>query len=81
MSSPDGGPSRTIAAHTIVGIAGLVAVAGTFFLWWAGSWSDKSDPEVGREIFGNIPPAVVAMFYFAVAAFTGIMFYLFAERL
>ncbi len=37
-------------------------------------------PEVGREIFGNVPGAVQAAFYVGVGAFLSLTLYLFAER-
>ena len=49
-------------------------------LWWLGSLPDKHDPEVGRLVFGNIPDALVAMFYVSSAVFVGLMAYLFAVR-
>ena len=77
-TSPSG--RRVMKASTIIGIGGLLAVGGTLFLWWAGTWADKTSPEVGRTVFGNVPSSVVALFYVGVAGFTGVMFYLFAQR-
>ncbi|MEX1286773.1 MAG: (Fe-S)-binding protein [Acidimicrobiia bacterium] len=69
------------SASTILGGLAVVSVIGTLGLWAVGSapWT-KYVPEVGREVFGNIPFVLEAVFYVAVAAFLGIMFWLFALR-
>ena len=70
---------RFRASTALLALGGLSA-AGTIFLWWAGTWSQEHAPAVGREVFGNVPPALVALFYVAVSAFLFITFYLFALR-
>jgi Fe-S oxidoreductase/nitrate reductase gamma subunit len=75
-----GAGRRTITTAHVLGIAGLLAVIGTLLLWWVGTWSAEPEPEVGRAVFGNIPELAVALFYVGIAAFTGLMFFLFAER-
>jgi len=69
-----------VAASTIVGAIAVSAVLGTLALWWLGSLPDHVDPEVGREVFGNIPDILVALFYVLVSAFLGISIGLFALR-
>jgi Fe-S oxidoreductase/nitrate reductase gamma subunit len=54
--------------------------AGTLLLWWLGSLPDSHEPEVGRVIFGNVPAALVALFYMSSAVFLGLTGYLFALR-
>ncbi len=71
---------RTITTAHVLGVAGILAVVGTLLLWWVGTWSEEAAPEVGRAVFGNIPAVAVALFYIGITAFTGVMFYLFAER-
>src|SRR3989304_6059 len=61
---------------------GLVVAlpAGTLLLWWLGSLPEESRPEVGRVVFGNVPDALVALFYVASAIFLGAFAYFFAVR-
>jgi nitrate reductase gamma subunit/ferredoxin len=63
-------------AWSLVGIL----PASILLLWWAGSRQDKHIPEVGRQVFGNIPAPVVALFYVATTVFIGLFAYLFAVR-
>ncbi len=69
-----------VRASTVIGVLGGLSVAGTLALWWLGTFPGHSDSEVSREVFGNIPGLVVAIFYIVVAAFIGISFALFAMR-
>ena len=57
-----------------------VTVVGVLVAWWLGTLPDHADPEVGREVFGNIPAPIVALFYVTVAVFLGLTVYLFAHR-
>lgn len=63
-------------------LLGLAAASffGTLALWFLGSLPEHFDPEVGREIFGNIPKALQALFYVGVSSFLALTFYLFALR-
>jgi Fe-S oxidoreductase len=74
----DAGSKLTISRA--LGILAVLSVAGTLALWWLGSLPEEAHVEVGREVFGNIPPMVVAMFYIMVATFIGISIGLFAMR-
>ena len=68
---------------TASGIAfALVAVMplGPLALWWISTLPDEPELDVGRHVFGNIPDAVIALFYVGVAAFLGLATYLFAVR-
>jgi Fe-S oxidoreductase/nitrate reductase gamma subunit len=58
----------------------VVAPAGTLLLWLLGSLPDEHAPEIGRLVFGNIPDALVGLFYISSAAFLGLAAYLFALR-
>ena len=58
----------------------VVAPIGTLTLWWLGTLPDEHEPEVGRLIFGNVPDALVALFYVSAAVFVGLTAYLFAIR-
>ncbi len=57
-----------------------VTVVGVLVFWWLGTLPDHADPAVGREVFGNIPAPIVALFYVTVAVFLGLTVYLFAQR-
>jgi Fe-S oxidoreductase len=71
---------RRIKASTALLLLGYLSAGGTLLLWWAGTWPDAHVPEVGREIFGNVPGALVALYYVTVAVFLYLTFYLFAQR-
>jgi Fe-S oxidoreductase/nitrate reductase gamma subunit len=57
-----------------------VTVIGVLVFWWLGTLPAHAHPEVGREIFGNIPGPIVALFYVTIAVFLGLTVYLFALR-
>jgi Fe-S oxidoreductase len=59
---------------------GILSALGTIALGLLGTLPDHPHPEVGREVFGNIPDAVVVMFYVGLAAFLYLTFHLFAQR-
>jgi Fe-S oxidoreductase/nitrate reductase gamma subunit len=58
----------------------VILPASVLLLWWAGSRQDKHVPDVGREVFGNVPAEVVAIFYAATTVFIGLFAYLFVAR-
>jgi Fe-S oxidoreductase/nitrate reductase gamma subunit len=67
-------PSRILMA------VGVAAGLGTLFMWFLGTLPGKYEPEVGREVFGNVPHALEAVFYVATAASLTACFYLFSLR-
>ncbi|MEN8040126.1 MAG: heterodisulfide reductase-related iron-sulfur binding cluster [Actinomycetota bacterium] len=67
-------------ASKILGAVAVLSVFGTLALWWLGSLPEEPHVEVGREIFGNIPSLLVAMFYIMAATFLGLSIGLFAQR-
>ncbi len=67
-------------ASKVLGVIAAVAVVGTLALWWLGTLPEEPHFEVGREVFGNIPELLVAMFYVVVAAALGLSIGLFAQR-
>ncbi len=67
-------------AATAILTATALAVAGTFFLWWLGTIPGEPTATVRRVVFGDVPGAVIALFYVAVAVFLALAGYLFAER-
>ncbi|MGI9667419.1 MAG: heterodisulfide reductase-related iron-sulfur binding cluster [Acidimicrobiia bacterium] len=72
--------SSRISYSMILWVLAAASVIGTFFLWWLGSLPDHPEYEVAREVFGNIPDIVVALFYFLVATFLAVSIGLFASR-
>ena len=71
---------RRITATRVLLALVVIGPIATLVLWWLGTLPDHFHPEVGREDFGNIPGAVIALFYIGVAAAIGVMAYLFAIR-
>jgi Fe-S oxidoreductase/nitrate reductase gamma subunit len=61
-------------------ILSALAFIGTLLLWWVGSFPGEPEAEVHREVFGNIPDLVIALFYVLVAAFLAASIGLFAMR-
>ena len=70
---------KVTPSQVLAGFAGL-SVVGTLIFWWLGSLPAEPHFDIGREVFGNIPALIVALFYVTIATFLGVMFYLFAER-
>jgi Fe-S oxidoreductase/nitrate reductase gamma subunit len=71
--------SKPTVSNVLVALGALTSV-GVLVAWWVGSLPGEPDAEVRREVFGNIPLAVEALFYAAVASFLFLTFYLFALR-
>ena len=67
------------AAEVLIALGALTAL-GTLGSWFAGQFPGHAESEVSREVFVNIPTALKAMFYVAVAGFLFLTFYLFAMR-
>jgi len=67
------------ASQVLLGVA-VLATLGTLSLWWLGTLPGHFEPEVGRVVFGNIPAALVAVFYIATSLFLGVAFFLFSVR-
>lgn len=70
---------RLTVSGVLLGLA-VAAFFGTLLMWWMGSLPGHFIPEVGREVFGNISPALQAIFYVGIAAFLPLTFYLFSLR-
>jgi len=80
---PDSDEQRkgwTITPSRVLGILAGVSIVATLIFWWLGTLPEEPDFAVGRVVFGNIPPIVVALFYMTVATFLGVTLYLFALR-
>lgn len=70
---------RLTASGVFLGLA-VAAFFGTLLMWWLGSLPGHFIPEVGREVFGNISPALQALFYVGIASFLPLTLYLFSLR-
>ncbi|MDH3499836.1 MAG: heterodisulfide reductase-related iron-sulfur binding cluster [Acidimicrobiia bacterium] len=71
---------RKVTASGVLVVIGALSAMGTMLLWWLGSLPGEPEHEVHRQVFGNVPGALEAMFYVAVSAFLFLVFYLFALR-
>ena len=76
----EGHEGRRITASGLLLALVIILPLSTLVLWWLGTVPDEAHPEVGRVVFGNVPPALVSLFYFGVAGGLGVMAYLFALR-
>ena len=73
-------PRRRLTASGVLFGLAVTAFFGTLLFWWLGSLPGHFIPEVGREVFGNISPALQALFYVGIAAFLPLTLYLFSLR-
>ncbi len=71
---------RLPSASQVLLTLGIAGAFGTLGLWALGSRQPKYEPEVGRVVFGNVPFALVAVFYVVTSVAIGLCFYLFALR-
>jgi Fe-S oxidoreductase/nitrate reductase gamma subunit len=79
QAADSGTPPRPPISRLLWVVAAL-SFFGTLVLWWLGSLPEDGDFAVGREVFGNVPELVVAMFYVLVASFVALAIGLFAVR-
>jgi Fe-S oxidoreductase len=79
-TTTDDAATSKFSTSRVLGLIAVLTVIGTMVLWWIGTLPEEPHFEVGREVFGNIPSFVVAMFYVMVATFLGISIGLFAMR-
>jgi len=71
---------RKFTAAEILVFLGVLVALGTLASWFAGQFPGHAESPVSRKVFVNIPAAVEAMFYVAVAGFLFLTFYLFSLR-
>ena len=71
---------RKFTAAEILVFLGVLVALGTLASWFAGQFPGHAESPVSRKVFVNIPTAVEAMFYVAVAGFLFLTFYLFSLR-
>ncbi|HEX6300106.1 MAG TPA: heterodisulfide reductase-related iron-sulfur binding cluster [Acidimicrobiia bacterium] len=73
------GVRRPPVARVLEVIGALLAL-GTLALGFLGTLPEHPHFPVGREVFGNVPDAVVLVFYVGLAAFLWLTLHLFAQR-
>lgn len=73
-------PKRSLTAAAVILWLGVLAALGALASWGVGMIPARIRPEVGREVFGNIPFALQAVFYTAMAGFLFLSSYLFSQR-
>ena len=71
---------RKFTAAEILVFLGVSVAVGTLVSWFVAQFPGHAESPVSREVFVNIPPALEAMFYVAVAGFLFLTFYLFSLR-
>ncbi len=59
---------------------GVLSAVGTLALGLLGTLPEHPEFEIGREVFGNVPTALVVLFYVGIAGFLWLTFHLFAVR-
>ncbi len=71
---------RRPTAARVLEALGVLSAIGTLTLGVLGTLPQHPHFEIGREVFGNIPDAMVFVFYVALAVFLWLTFHLFAQR-
>jgi Fe-S oxidoreductase/nitrate reductase gamma subunit len=71
---------RRIGAPAVIAALGVALAVGTLLLGFLGTLPGHHVPEVGREVFGNIPGWLQVVFYGGTAAFIALAGFLFAQR-
>jgi len=71
---------RRPTAAQVLETLGVLSAVGTLALGFLGTLPTHTVFEVGREVFGNVPDAVVLVFYVGLAALLWLTLHLFAQR-
>ncbi|MGF1616743.1 MAG: (Fe-S)-binding protein [Acidimicrobiia bacterium] len=71
---------RPSAVPVIFEALGVFSAVATLLLGVLGTIPEHPQFDVGRKVFGNVPDAVVAVFYVSVAGFLWLTFHLLAQR-
>ncbi len=71
---------RRFTISQILVVLGSLTAVGIMTSWFISRFPGTTDHPVSRQVFVNIPSALKAMFYVAVAAFVFLAFYLFSLR-
>ncbi|HJQ77903.1 MAG TPA: heterodisulfide reductase-related iron-sulfur binding cluster [Acidimicrobiia bacterium] len=69
-------PNATVALEVV----GILLALGTLSLGFIGGLVEHPHFDVGRVVFGNVPAALVLVFYVGTASFVWLTFHLFALR-
>jgi Fe-S oxidoreductase/nitrate reductase gamma subunit len=72
--------ARRPSAAQVLETLGVLSALGTLALGVLGTIPAHPSFEIGREVFGNVPDAVVLVFYVGLSAFLWLTFHLFAQR-
>ena len=72
--------ARRPSAAQVLETFGVLSALGTLALGVLGTIPAHPSFEIGREVFGNVPDAVVLVFYVGLSAFLWLTFHLFAQR-
>src|SRR5690554_3496270 len=73
-------PAKRITGSRVLRVLGGLAALGTAGLGVIGALQEHPHFEIGREVFGNVPGPVVAVFYVMISAFVWLAFHLFSKR-
>lgn len=71
---------RKFTASEVLVAIGIMIALGTLGSWFIGQFPGHAESDVSRRVFVNIPSALQALFYVAVAGFIVLMMYLFSLR-
>jgi len=71
---------RRPTAAQVLEVLGVLSAVGTLALGFLGTLPEHPHFDIGREVFGNVPDAVVVVFYVGLAGFLWLTFHLFAVR-
>src|SRR5680860_729731 len=71
---------RSSAVPVIFEALGAISAVATLLLGVLGTIPEHPAFEIGREVFGNVPDAMVVVFYIGVAGFLWLAFHLLAQR-
>lgn len=74
------GVEQRLTAARVLRALGILGAATNALLGTLGTLQTHPTFDVGREVFGNIPDAVVLVFYITISAFIWLMFELLARR-
>jgi len=80
LHSPPMFSARRPSAAQVLETFGVLSALGTLALGVLGTIPAHPSFEIGREVFGNVPDAVVLVFYVGLSAFLWLTFHLFAQR-
>lgn len=74
------GKRRAVSVSAIIETLAVLGAVATVGLWALGHLSAEPHFEVSREVFGNVPDSVIALFYIGISAIIWLSLHLFAKR-